>query len=294
LSFHINPSTGDVGVCKAKKACPFGDLKSDHYSSREEAALAYEHSQSTFRSPVRELSSSEYDHLFPHMKISREAKPTIEAELKDNGDRAVHCIKCGARVGNAVVALFLQEPGNFARCLSCSTMVASASVASRVGITVAPNPSSQTYQAVEKAKVSKMLWYHTSLVENWDKAIQSSDGPDRIHLGSERAAADRAAQLLGEPRIYVLEVSPNSTIDDELHQESENDFNVEAGKEEDVVRYLNMYEDSGSVSLAIKPASVKVIGYRKLTRHEITQMSTYNLDQEPVDWIEENHPEYLN
>lgn len=294
MSFHINPSTGDVGVCRAKKACPFGDLESDHYSSREEAFLAYERSQTTFHSPVRDLSSSKYDHLFPHMTSSRETVPTIEAELRDNADRAVHCAKCGARVGNAIVALYLQEPGNFARCLSCSTMVASAFAALKSDVFVAPNPSSQTYRAVEKSEVSKMLWYHTSTFENWDEAILSSDGPERVHLGSERAAADRAAQLLGQPRLYVLEVSPESTIDDDLHQESENDFKVEAGKEEDAVRYLNMYEDSGSVSLAIKPAAVKVLGYRNLTRREVDLMSTYNLDQDSGDWIAENHPEYLD
>lgn len=294
MSFHINPSTGDVGVCRAKKSCPFGDLESDHYSSRKEAVEAFELSQSTFSFPVKELAGSEYDYLFPTMTARVGNEPTLEAELESNPNRAVHCLKCGERIGNAVVALYLQEPGTFVKCQSCLTVVAAASVASQVGIVVAPNPDSQTFLAVDKANVSKILWYHTSSVANWDKAIQSSDGPDRVHLGSERAAADRAAQLLDRPYLYVLEVSSESSIDDELHQESENDFQVEAGKADDVVRYLNMYEDSGSVSLAVNPKAIKVLGYRKLTAREIEPMGTYSLDQDPENWLQEHSPEYLN
>lgn len=40
--YHINRRTGTPGVCKAQIKCPFGDLISEHYDSREEAQLAYE------------------------------------------------------------------------------------------------------------------------------------------------------------------------------------------------------------------------------------------------------------
>lgn len=40
--YHINPRTGKAGACGAKHQCPFGDLKDDHYSTREEAQEAYE------------------------------------------------------------------------------------------------------------------------------------------------------------------------------------------------------------------------------------------------------------
>jgi len=39
--FHINPKTGNPGICRAKKTCPFGDLETDHYSSKEEAQNKY-------------------------------------------------------------------------------------------------------------------------------------------------------------------------------------------------------------------------------------------------------------
>jgi hypothetical protein len=43
--YHINPKTGNPGICRATKVCPFGDLQSDHYSSTSEARDAYETQQ---------------------------------------------------------------------------------------------------------------------------------------------------------------------------------------------------------------------------------------------------------
>jgi hypothetical protein len=45
--YHINPKTGNPGVCHAKKSCPFGDLQSDHYNSKEDARNAYENKMGT-------------------------------------------------------------------------------------------------------------------------------------------------------------------------------------------------------------------------------------------------------
>lgn len=44
--WHINKN-GSVGVCRAEKTCPFGDMVTDHYSTAREAATAYEKKQKT-------------------------------------------------------------------------------------------------------------------------------------------------------------------------------------------------------------------------------------------------------
>jgi hypothetical protein len=44
--YHINPKTGNPGLCTAKNQCPFGDLDKDHYSTRRSALEAYEKNQS--------------------------------------------------------------------------------------------------------------------------------------------------------------------------------------------------------------------------------------------------------
>jgi len=55
-AYHINPKTGNPGVCHAKKACPFGD-KFEHYSTKEEARDAYE-SNVESQEKVRVLSNT--------------------------------------------------------------------------------------------------------------------------------------------------------------------------------------------------------------------------------------------
>lgn len=46
MKYHINPETGKPGVCRAKIKCRFNVLDEEHYSSKEDAARAYEKQQS--------------------------------------------------------------------------------------------------------------------------------------------------------------------------------------------------------------------------------------------------------
>jgi hypothetical protein len=39
--YHINPETGNPGICKAKENCPFGDIQ-DHYGSAQLARTSFE------------------------------------------------------------------------------------------------------------------------------------------------------------------------------------------------------------------------------------------------------------
>lgn len=45
--FHLSPTTGNPGICKAKYKCAFGDIETEHYSSRELARAAYEEKMSS-------------------------------------------------------------------------------------------------------------------------------------------------------------------------------------------------------------------------------------------------------
>lgn len=40
--YHVNPRTGEPGPCRARVACPYGDLTKDHFDSKEDARAAYE------------------------------------------------------------------------------------------------------------------------------------------------------------------------------------------------------------------------------------------------------------
>ncbi len=65
--YHINPATGDVGLCRARKNCPFGDFEHDHYATPEAARAAFEKEmklQEAARGPSQELLDSDAHQLF--------------------------------------------------------------------------------------------------------------------------------------------------------------------------------------------------------------------------------------
>ena len=56
--YHINPGTGEPGICTATQRCPFGDLATEHYSSPEAAREAYEKQAS--QSPMVSVSKKDW------------------------------------------------------------------------------------------------------------------------------------------------------------------------------------------------------------------------------------------
>lgn len=60
--YHINPDTGEVGACRARTRCPFGDLEEDHYASRADATRAYEKAmtEQTFQTLTKDAEPFPY------------------------------------------------------------------------------------------------------------------------------------------------------------------------------------------------------------------------------------------
>lgn len=81
--YHINPKTGNPGVCRAKRSCPFGDLETEHYDSKEAAAAAYEKamSGSQLTSSKREGEPSDVVYEFPRSLLAS-AEARIEKANK--------------------------------------------------------------------------------------------------------------------------------------------------------------------------------------------------------------------
>lgn len=64
--FHTNPNTGHSDVCRAKVACPFGDMTNDHYDTVEGARSAFE-----------DKMSSESAYAVSHKRVVAKAKPLL-------------------------------------------------------------------------------------------------------------------------------------------------------------------------------------------------------------------------
>jgi hypothetical protein len=278
VKYHVNPETGEPGVCRATvRACRYGDAET-HFDSKEAAREDYEKKQNlsvVLTTRAKLLDGKRWDHLFPTMAKLVANPPTLRSELTTNPNRSISCPECGLRLGNALVALQFEEPGMTAGCTNCKAEVDTIFNSNYPIVDL--NPDSPTYAAVLPENVSKILWYHWTSNSDWHEEAFGESGPGRIHLGSERAAADRSLSVANGHKgyLYVLEVTPEVTVDEELHREESNDFTVQDTNEFGAVRYTNMYEDTGSISLAIRPKHVKVVGYRNTSSDDIKAMSTY-------------------
>lgn len=272
--FHINPDTGKPNICQAKKPenCRyFGD---EHYDSREAARTGYERSQ-------------EASLLNPSLSKPREVELTEEGYLTDEfadqlRTEGVYCPKCNRSPTPTQVRDLI---GNeFADC-ACGARYDLDTI--KVDI----QPGHPSYRFIQsKEEVLKATWYHATDKENWLEEVEDyGDGvPFEVHMGTESAAFDRGIcnyalhDKHGEGFIlYEVELDPDSQISDELvKDENKMSFGKDGA---DVVRYLNLWEDMASVSLAVKPEKVRIKSSRPVTREEAhRRISAYNVAPEPI------------
>ena len=61
--YHINPTTGEVGPCRATVSCPFGDLAEDHFPTAEAARSSYEERMGSPIAPRLQVRRSFWDRL---------------------------------------------------------------------------------------------------------------------------------------------------------------------------------------------------------------------------------------
>ena len=76
--YHINPTTGQAGACRAKKTCPFGSIEGGHFDTPQEAQAAYE-------------ASKKYLPILTHMPSNPQNDPygySSKAKLKINEGQA--------------------------------------------------------------------------------------------------------------------------------------------------------------------------------------------------------------
>lgn len=91
LSFHVNPTTGEPGLCRASvKACPFGG-EADHYETQADARRAFEDSMAStiFSKAPRKISGVTVPERFYHLTPLRNLEAIKAAGLKPSiGERS--------------------------------------------------------------------------------------------------------------------------------------------------------------------------------------------------------------
>lgn len=73
IKYHISPRTGEPMKCIAKGKCPFGDLETDHYPSKDEARAAFESKMNAQEFPSFDYGKIKVSALTKELKTSKKS-----------------------------------------------------------------------------------------------------------------------------------------------------------------------------------------------------------------------------
>lgn len=168
------------------------------------------------------------------------------------GRSALYCPKCETHLSKYKERDFLSEYD--VTCSKCGNRM------SEYDIAVSVIPTSEKFLRV--GAVRESLWYHSTSRENWHDNVPD-DVP--IYLGTRAAAKARRSHTRTELRdeeafLYTLKLKRNVpilrsvTADDYL-----NDHYTYPKYAHQVVRYVNMFESVGSISLITRRDHFEIV-----------------------------------
>jgi len=279
--FHINPETGKANICQAKVPANCRYFGQDHYDSREEAQAAYERSQEAelLGEPKRKNTDQPSEAL--------RLLTTSAEDLNERGylrehvaaqasPRGVFCANCNRPIDYRQASNLINDEWAYCECGVRYDFN---------GIRVELPEDSPSKKFLEsKDEVLKATWYHATDKADWLQEIDTDRGHFEVHMGTEAAAFDRALteyashQSWGKDFIlYEVELDPSATVADEVAKDE--NHSVLRGKKDDVIRYINLWEDMASVSLAVNHEKVRIKSSRPVTKDEAhRRISIYNVD----------------
>lgn len=123
---------------------------------------------------------------------------------------------------------------------------------------------------LEKSEVHNRFWYHYTSRDDWED--QLNDGTSRlIHLGNQTAAIERERELRGQgenQRVFKIRVKPSAPVLTKIYDEDPQEIDefkkAENVDEPALIRYLNHYEDPGSISLLADAKTLEIVEVRSL------------------------------
>jgi len=116
-------------------------------------------------------------------------------------------------------------------------------------------------------EVRKNTWYHSSDSPDWAEAVQNGT-ITAIHAGSLKAAEDRVTGLGRRNEttwIYELRIKSTATVDPSIYNDDPRHHESVYGENRShVARYLNLFEDTGSISVLVDASQVEIVGRTKV------------------------------
>lgn len=273
LMHHINRN-GEIAVCKAtKKACPLGGAHGTREELEQVLAETYT-TDSVLTKTSKKYELPESEGLPELNSLDLHYWTVVDATLgvfvhkghpfvrSDSTKSQYYCLECNTRLPKSDEYTKVQWSVN---CPNCGREC----IDNLVGTTLLE--SSEKF--FHKEAVREAVWYHYTENEEWESYLEADNAEARLmHFGTHQAAMDRKlATGNGGGRLYEIRLKPTAEIADEvLEDDPFNDDDVAplatTAAEESrgllvngVTRYVNYYEDPGSVSLIAHPGSFEIV-----------------------------------
>jgi len=264
-SFHISPRTGRATRCRATGSpCGFGG-EAVHYGSKNSAEAALKQNRDELERLLRAAED-----------IELRSDGYLEGDSgKLAAPRGVYCPHCGTAPDERQGLLLLCYDRVFCSCGDSYDLDS---------IRVELLPGSPSYRFLDRGEVLSATWYHASGDSDWLREVRDTGDRFEAHLGTEAAAFDRAlseyavhdGRFARNFYLYEVELDPKSRVSSVIARDSNSA--VLQGTRSHVARYLNLWEDMASISLAVKPEAVRIKSKRLVPIQEAHwRISLYNV-----------------
>lgn len=203
---------------------------------------------------------------FKKQKFVKEKLTVAEA----GQDTSQRCYKCKTYVSKKYLDKLANKYDT--PCMSCGEPL---DLIKRTPFIVEAHPQ-EAKMLLQDETLKQVSWYHVSKYgDDWVSDLKESR--TLTHVGSKQAAIDRMSILVAEGTVgpfYVHEVklkpsvkvNPN-TYKDDIAGEMTSDYKPNSKHDyrgDEVNRYVNFYEDPGSVSLMLSSQLFDLVGSRKV------------------------------
>lgn len=143
----------------------------------------------------------------------------------------------------------------------------------------APSISHESRAFLNDDEVRKASWFHITTDPEWASSVSKNDNLPVVHVGTKNAAEDRLTMIQDDlsydAKVYMYEVKLNhgTELIPEVFGDG-NDFQPKFANErpleeqQKAIRYVNSWEDAGSISLLIEGNMFSVTKRTEIDAHE--------------------------
>lgn len=190
-------------------------------------------------------------------------------EISPEGFTGANC-KCGAYLTRKQTEELCYQS---VKCTVCTKRI------NNVSELNAPSISHDSKKFLDDEAVREATWYHITTDPEWASNVSENDNLPVIHVGTKNAAEDRLEMIRDDlsydAKVYMYEVKLNQGT--ELIPEvfgDGNDYQPKFARErpseeqQKAIRYVNSWEDAGSISLLIEGNMFAVTKRTEMNAHE--------------------------